>query len=116
MKKAVLEIDDPVTKIATVSSLGQIAGGEMVRYRCRAIDKTVKARFSSQDSRPDSQGQILALAWAIFRQKFLDQFKLLCSSHPFLEMRWPAIDSPVVWYEFVDLRGGNDQPTRLRKC
>jgi len=27
--RKVLEIDDPVTKIATVSSLGQIGGGEM---------------------------------------------------------------------------------------
>jgi len=29
MKKAIMEIPDPVTKIATVSTLGQIGGGDM---------------------------------------------------------------------------------------
>ena len=52
MKKAILEIPDPVTKIATVSTLGQIGGGDMgAGYPgCeRALDVLVEALDVTED-------------------------------------------------------------------
>ena len=52
MKKAILDIPDPVTKIATVASLGQIGGGDMIYGHpgCeRALDVLIEALAVTDD-------------------------------------------------------------------
>ncbi len=52
MKKAILDIPDPVTKIATIASLGQIGGGDMTYGYpgCeRALDVLVEALSTTED-------------------------------------------------------------------
>ena len=52
MKKAILEIPDPVTKIATISTLGQIGGGDMTNGHpgCeRGLDVLIEALDVTED-------------------------------------------------------------------